>query len=871
MTKLQILAMRAAGAVALAGMVTLASCQPGEDAGSSATEQVEISTRNVPLIQSDGLEFRDLNRSGTLDDYEDWRKPVERRVSDLLQRMTPEEKAGVMMHSTLRGAAGPLAGIGMSEAGYDIDAARGEIVGKHITSFITRLALAPLSMVEQSNAIQEVAEGGRLGIPVTISTDPRNHFSPVAGASVASHGFSQWPGPLGFAALGDPRLVERFAHIARREYRAVGIHQALSPQADLATEPRWPRADGTFGSDPQTARELVRAYVSGFQGGSDGLTEDGVMTVVKHWVGYGAEPGGWDAHNYYGRFAVLDNDSFALHVEPFKGAFEAGVSGVMPAYTITRGVTIDGTAPEPVGAGYSSTLLRALLRDTHGFDGVILSDWGITRDCPQDTCRRPVEFQAPASIAMPWGVEDLPMYERFVLAIEAGIDQFGGVGDVEFIQQALANDDLTINRLDESVRRIMRVKFQLGLFDNPFVDPSAIEDVFDSPQASQEARSAQARSQVLLKTDRDLLPLAAGTRVYASGVADEAILAAGFEPVSGPEQADVLLLRLSAPHDDSLHGNYFFGSRQAEGRLEFVDGDADYAQLKSLQGGAPVIVSVYLDRPAVLTNVLPLADAIVANFGVSDEALLDVLAGRSAAEGRLPFELPSSDAAVDDQDPAVPDDSAQPLFERGFGIPQADDWVTLFDGQSLSGWRSFKGESPPAGWVVEDGALVLAEPGSGDIVTAAEFGDFELEFDWRISANGNSGVFYFVNETDDSEFTYETGPEYQVLDNDGHPDGEFPNHRAGALYDLIVPPDDVARPVGEYNQGRIVVKEGRIEHWLNGVLTAESPYGDDEWRSMVAASKFSTMPGFGVHASGHIALQDHGDKVWYRNIRIRER
>ncbi len=198
-------------------------------------------------------------------------------------------------------------------------------------------------------------------------------------------------------------------------------------------------------------------------------------------------------------------------------------------------------------------------------------------------------------------------------------------------------------------------------------------------------------------------------------------------------------------------------------------------------------------------------------------------------------------------------------------------WVPLFDGQTLEGWRSFKGDSPPAGWTVEDGAMTLAEPGGGDIMTTAAFEEFELEFEWRISENGNSGVIYLVNESDSSDYTYQTGPEYQVLDNDGHPDREDPSHRAGALYDLVAPPADLTQPIGSYNVGRIVVADGRIEHWLNGEKVAEAPFGDDDWRGMVAASKFRTMPEFGIYKSGHIAFQDHGDKVWYRNIRIRER
>ena len=198
------------------------------------------------------------------------------------------------------------------------------------------------------------------------------------------------------------------------------------------------------------------------------------------------------------------------------------------------------------------------------------------------------------------------------------------------------------------------------------------------------------------------------------------------------------------------------------------------------------------------------------------------------------------------------------------------EWFVLFDGETLSGWRSFKGDAAPPGWVVEEGALHLAEPGGGDIMTVGTYSEFELEFEWRISKNGNSGVIYFVNESENTNHTYETGPEYQILDNDGHPDREDPTHRAAALYDIVAPPEDFTRPVGEYNQGRIVVQAGRIEHWLNGKKVAESPFGDEAWRANVATSKFADWPEFGIYERGHIALQDHDDLVWYRNIRIRE-
>lgn len=195
-------------------------------------------------------------------------------------------------------------------------------------------------------------------------------------------------------------------------------------------------------------------------------------------------------------------------------------------------------------------------------------------------------------------------------------------------------------------------------------------------------------------------------------------------------------------------------------------------------------------------------------------------------------------------------------------------WKLLFNGRDLTGWRGYKKPAPPGNWSVEDGAITLNGVGS-DLMTDAEYGPFELTFDWKISKNGNSGVIYLIKETD-APNTYNTGPEYQVLDNDGHSDGKFPLHRAGAIYDLVVPKEGLTKPVGEWNQGRIVVRKDKIEHWLNGQLAAQSSYGDEAWRKLVAGSKFKTMDDFGKAASGHISLQYHGDRVWYRNIKIRK-
>lgn len=614
----------------------------------------------------DAPRWRDLNHNHRLDPYEDARLTPTQRTEDLLARMTLEEKVGTLLHGSLPA---PGSSSGTSSEGYDMQAVKKLIGEGKLTSFISRLTLPPAQMAKANNDVQAIAAATRLGIPVTISTDPRSHFQAVMGMSNGSVGFSQWPETLGFAALGDPAVVKRFGAIAAREYRAVGIHMALSPQADLASEPRWGRQVGTFGSDPATVSALTAAYIEGFQGGANGVTPTGVATVVKHWVGYGAEPEGFDGHNIYGRTARLDDRSFALHLAAFKGALAVHPAGVMPTYVITTGVTLDGKPLEPVGAGFSKQLLTDLLRGREGYKGLILSDWAITNDCT-GICAAPTaeKPQVPPAIGMPWGVEGLTKAQRFAKSAEAGVDQFGGVNDPAPLLEAVHAGTISPERIDAAVRPVLMLKFQLGLFDHPFVDPAQAARIVGAPQAQHEADAAQRASQVLLENRNHLLPLhASGRRAWLLGIAPQAAKAAGFTPVKDPAQADIALMRAAAPHE-KLHPNHFFGGRQSEGRLDFQPGDPLLAALARLPAQLPVVLAVDMDRPAILTNVKDRAGALLAVFGASDAALLDVVTGKAVARGRLPFELPSSMAAVMAQDPALPDDSARPLYRRGDGI-----------------------------------------------------------------------------------------------------------------------------------------------------------------------------------------------------------
>lgn len=579
--------------------------------------------------------------------------------------MTLEEKAGVMMHGNL-----PVSTDG---GRTDLAAARPLVLERHVNTFVSRQHGDAGTLAADHNRLQALAEEARLAIPVSLSTDPRNHFQYTVGQSVAAAGFSQWPEPLGLAAIDDPGLTRRFADIVRQEYLATGFTQALSPQADLATEPRWPRVFSTFGEDAAIARRHVEASVAGLQDGAAGLHDGSVVAVVKHWAGYGAAKDGWDSHNPYGKFMSFPGANFAYHLLPFDGAFAAHVASVMPTYSMPDGrVDVGGATLDPVGGGYSRALLTDLLRGKKGFAGVVLSDWAITGDCIGPCADGAPDGVTPLAFfpqfGTPWGVEQLGKRARFVKAVAAGVDQFGGTEEASYLVDAVRAGELPAARVDASVARILLQKFQQGLFEHPFVDETRAGTIVGKPEFRAQGMDAQRRSLVLLQNKGHLLPLAGGGRkVWLHGV-DPAVAARyGFTPVAAPEQADLAIVRAATP-SEMLHPRFIFGLLQHEGTLAFADGNPDYEAVKRATAHVPTVVTVNLERAAILTNVVDKAGAVLANFGVSDEALLDVLTGKARPEGRLPIELPSSMAAVARQRPDVPRDSDAPLFPFGFGL-----------------------------------------------------------------------------------------------------------------------------------------------------------------------------------------------------------
>jgi beta-glucosidase len=623
--------------------------------------------RSVPLLTVAGVKFKDLNRNGKLDKFEDWRLSPEERADDLLRQLSIEDMAGLMVHGTLPAIGGAEASIGRG-SGYDAGKSRELIEERRINTFITRLGGDPTKIAEANNQMQEIAESTGFGIPITISTDPRNNFLYVPGASVEAGSFSKWPEPTGFAAINDPELTRRYADTVRREYMAVGIREALSPQADLATEPRWARLNGTFGEDADVARTQIEAYVEGMQNGRAGLTPESVVTVVKHWVGYGAQKDGWDSHNYYGRFSALTNAELAYHIKPFLGAFDAHVAAVMPTYSILENVSVNGQPLEKVGAGFSKPLLTGLLRDTYGFKGVVISDWGITNDCSA-SCRDgapPGQKPGTDQIAMSWGVMEMTRADRFAKAINAGVDQVGGTEDVSALLEAEKNGKLSEARMREAAKRILVQKFAIGLFENPYVDTAAAKDTVGNPASLKAGQEAQKRAMVLLEDKHNTLPVRSGMKVWLFHIGAEEAKAHGLIVVDTPTQADIAIIRAETPAE-KLHPGYFFGSRQHEGRLNFQPGDSAYDALLQC-GKIPVIMTVYMDRPAILTNVKDKVAALYADFGVSDGSLLDVLMGNGKPQGHLPFELPSSMEAVTNQRSDLPHDSVKPLYPYGYAL-----------------------------------------------------------------------------------------------------------------------------------------------------------------------------------------------------------
>ena len=502
-------------------------------------------------------------------------------------------------------------------------------------------------MAKRINQLQNYAARSRLGIPLTISSDPIHEVERGGGiASFSVRGFSKWPSQLGLAATRDVELVKKFADIARQEYLAVGIRTALHPMADLATDPRWARNFGTFGSDSKLSTSLTLAYMDGFQG--ENINSQSVLTMVKHFPGGGPQENGLDAHLMSGENQVYPGKMFDYHLEPFIEAINNNLKVIMPYY----GIAVD-QSNENIAIGFNRYLLNDLLREKLNYDGVICSDWGII------TGRH-------------WGVTNLTIPERYIKAINAGIDQFGGEMHPEIVVQLVKENKINESRIDRSARRILKNKFELGLFDDPFVDIVSVDKLINTQITQKLALDAQRKSVVMLKNS-NLLPLTEETKIYVDGMEFKD---SDINKVNTIEEADVILMYLHTvfngnqePGTDRLFDRFLsnlFPNTDLRFNNQVIKRASEYSQVK------PLILVVDLNRPAILSELNDLSDALIGTFGVNDEVIHEIINGKTNPSGKLPFELPSSMSEVEEQLEDVPDDTANPLYEYGYGLSFTD-------------------------------------------------------------------------------------------------------------------------------------------------------------------------------------------------------
>ncbi|KAF3058148.1 putative beta-glucosidase C [Daldinia childiae] len=585
--------------------------------------------------------------------YKDSSLCVNDRVEDLLQRMTLEEKAGQMFHAML--FMGPNGTLDEgSEAAF-----RNSTNFMLGDQFITHFNLVgDITDAKQSaefyNLVQQRALETRLGIPITLSSDPRHHFTENIGTGFNAGRFSQWPETLGLAALRDVGLVQRFAEIAREEYLAVGLRAALHPQVDLSTEPRWARISGTFGEDSNLTAALLTAYIKGFQGEKFGSTS--VSTVTKHFPGGGPMENGEDSHFTYGKNETYPGNNFNHHLIPFKAAVAVGARQMMPYYS--RPI---GTQYEPVGFSFNKEIVTDLLRNELGFEGVVVTDWGLITD---------TYIAGQYMPARAWGVEHLSELERAARILEAGCDQFGGETRPELIVQLVNEGVISEERINASVRKLLREKFILGLFDNPFVDPDAAARIVGNDYFTRLGNEAQRRSYTLLTNKNETLPLrnvGSETKFYIEGFNATLLQNRTYTVVDKPEDADYALLRLAAPYEPRPGG---FESGFHAGSLEFSA--EERARQETIYSKVPTIVDMMLDRPAAVPEVADQSVAMLASFGSSSEAFLDIIFGVAEPEGKLPYDLPRSNAAVEASKEDVPFDTKDPVFKFGHGLAYAD-------------------------------------------------------------------------------------------------------------------------------------------------------------------------------------------------------
>lgn len=664
-------------------IIVLISCSTNKMSNNSV--QPSLGSKTVEILKVNGLQFKDLNKNHKLDKYEDWRLTTDERVQDLISQMTIEEKVGFMLISTTRmagdqvfGAPNPQAPKTEITSGFNEEdlisnvnmftrkplpypqmSASGTTKGvmeRHLRHFILRANTSAKVMAEWSNNLQALCETSRLGIPAIVASNPRNHVTTDAsvGLSVGTTAFSKWPGELGIAAMRDLKLTREFAEISAKEWCAVGLRKGYQYMADMATEPRWQRVEGTFGEDADLTSSIITEVVLGFQGAK--LSKNSVALTTKHFPGGGPQAGGQDSHFDWGKFAHYPGGMFDYHVKPFKAAIDAGTSSIMPYYSAPKGKEF-----EEVGFSYNKAIIQDLLRGKLGFKGIINSDTG------------PIDM-------MPWGVENLTIQERYQKALLAGVDIFSGTADPTLLLEVVKKGLVSEARINESVARLLKEKFALGLFENPYVDVAAAEKLVGNSDFQKRADLALRKSIVLLRNDAKILPLSKKTKIYFESYFDngrdatpsKVLQPVGYnsniEFVKTKEEANVVILWLKPT--SSVRG--LFGSKGDPIDLSLSKNRINVDYVNSVMASKPTILAINFTNPWVISEIdNGNTKTILATFGTTPDAVLDVVTGAFKPSGKMPFTVPVSQKVVEENQSDVPGfmkPAGYALFKFGDGL-----------------------------------------------------------------------------------------------------------------------------------------------------------------------------------------------------------
>lgn len=654
----------------------------------SSPQQPLIEHRAVDLIYEKQFIFKDLNKNQKLDVYEDWRQPLDKRVANLVSQMTLEEKVGMLLINTLNAG----------EKGKLTEGAVDYIENQKMTRFIFRntiknnpvntgagngfagVQISPYEAAQFMNAVQELSERTRLGIPSLFKSNSRNHMEidARAGINVESGSFSSWPKESGLAATRDMDLIADFAKIMAEEWRAIGLRGMYGYMADLSTEPRWYRVHETFTEDSELATDIIKVLIKNLQG--EKLHSKSIALTIKHFPGAGPQEGGGDPHYAFGKNQVYPAGKFDYHLAPFKAAIDAGASSIMAYYGIPVGQPY---MPNNVGMAFSKGILTDLLRTLLKFRGYVNSDTGIIGE-------------------RAWGLEDKSLDEQILIAIEAGTDILSGFSNNKQILNLLEAGKLSESRVNLSVTRLLREQFELGLFENPYVDPNRAAYLVGNPSFQQKADLAQRKSIVLLQ-NKTKLPLAQPKgqdtlKIFTMGMNTDLFKErewSNYKVTSGDynkakketlpaisKETDMAIIRVQVTNNagsdrrfggaDSTELNFLSFSEMAKAKSWKISPSLEDIQtVMATIGAEKTILSIDFRQPYVLDEASGILNAagILATFGVSDAAVMDIIMGKFNPTGKLPYALAKTSAAVVKQAPDAPGyPEEDTLFPFGFGL-----------------------------------------------------------------------------------------------------------------------------------------------------------------------------------------------------------